>query len=174
MLDVSVSYNRYKFLGYEFLTWLWFMIETDPSRLKEAVPDLDSLYIGNRVKLENSRNRMLETVTIKGDEAGLEEGILALKKGAKVTELNLVCTIKDHLWQFTIKGESLHFSDVKTPSTGPMENQTDLEGKILEKAYLYEQAIRLVDNLYKTYLSSRLTSNWKQQVMPKIKGWIYA
>lgn len=29
MLDVSVSYDRYKFLGYEFLTWLWFLIEKD-------------------------------------------------------------------------------------------------------------------------------------------------
>lgn len=174
MLDVSVSYNRYKFLGYEFLTWLWFMVETDSTRFKETVLKLDSLHIGNRIKLENSRNRMLETITIKGDEAGLEEGMLALQKGAVVTELNMVCTINGYTWQFTIKGESLHLSDLKTPATGPMEEKTDMEGKILEKAYLYEEVIRLVDNLYKTYLTSRLSSDWNQQVIPKIKGWIYA
>ena len=174
MLDVSVSYNRYKFLGYEFLTWLWFMVESDPKRLQETVSKLDSLHIGNRVKLENSRNRLLETITIKGDEAGLEEGMLALRKGAKVTELNLVCIIDDYTWQFTIKGESLHLTDLKTPATGPMEDQTDMEGKILEKAYLYEEAIRIVDNLYKTFLTERLSSNWKQTVMTKISGWIYA
>lgn len=174
MLDVSVSYHRYKFLGYEFLTWLWFMMDTDPTGLQDTASKLDSLDIGNRVKLENSRHRMLETVTIKGDEAGLEEAKLALQKGAKVTELNLVCTIDGYTWHFTIKGESFHLTDVKTPATGPMEHQTDMEGRILEKAFLYEELFRLVDNLYKTYLTARLSSDWKQRVMPKITGWIYA
>jgi hypothetical protein len=150
------------------------MVESDPIRLQETVSKLDSLHIGNRVKLENSRNRLLETIIIKGDEAGLEEGMLALRKGAKVTELNLVCTLDSHNWQFTIKGESLHLADVKTPATGPMEDQSDMEGKIIEKAYLYEEAIRIVDNLYKTFLAERLSSDWKQRIMTKIKRWIYA
>jgi hypothetical protein len=34
MLDVSVSYNRYKFLGHEFLTWLWFLMEKNRSFLQ--------------------------------------------------------------------------------------------------------------------------------------------
>src|SRR4030043_36420 len=89
MLDVSVSYNRYKFIGHEFLTWLWFLIEKNPDILKQLNPDLVSLEIGNRVMLENTTRDSLETITIKGDDAGMEEGILALKKGAVVTELNL-------------------------------------------------------------------------------------
>ncbi len=174
MLDVSVSYNRYKFLGHEFLTWLWFMIETNPERFKETLSKLDSLHIGNRIKLENNRNRMLETITIKGDEAGLEEGILALRKGAVVTELNLACIINDYTWQFTIKGDSFHLTDLRTPSTGPMEAQTDIEGKVLEKAYLYEEVMRCIDNLYRIYLEERLSPTWNQRAIPKIKAWIYS
>ena len=30
MLDLAVAYNRYRFLGDEFLTWLWYTIENDP------------------------------------------------------------------------------------------------------------------------------------------------
>src|SRR4030042_480534 len=78
MLDVSVSYNRYKFIGHEFLTWLWFLIEKNPDLLKQLNPDLVSLEIGNRVMLENSTRDSLETITIKGDDAGMEEGIMAL------------------------------------------------------------------------------------------------
>ena len=40
MLDVAVAYNRFKFLGDEFLTWLWFIIEQDPAYLKIADQDL--------------------------------------------------------------------------------------------------------------------------------------
>ena len=49
------------------------------------------LEIGNRVVLVNQIDEdALETVTIKGDQAWLEEGLLALQKGAVVTEINLV------------------------------------------------------------------------------------
>jgi len=44
MLDVSVAYNRYKFLGHEFLTWLWFMIETDKDTLISPEEDLEDIY----------------------------------------------------------------------------------------------------------------------------------
>ena len=52
MLDIAVAYNRFKFLGDEFLTWLWFVIEQDPSVLRNADPDLKSFEIGNRIVLE--------------------------------------------------------------------------------------------------------------------------
>jgi len=90
MLDVSVSYDRYKFLGYEFLTWLWFVMENQQDILKESDKELVSLDIGNCIVLENNKNDSTESITIKGDKAGLEEGILSLHKGAVVTELNLI------------------------------------------------------------------------------------
>ena len=89
MLDIAVAYNRYKFLGNEFLTWLWFMIETDQKRLRRYDPDLVSLNIGSRLVLENTHNNDKETITIKGEDANLEEGLLALTKGAVVTEIHL-------------------------------------------------------------------------------------
>ena len=65
MLDVSVSYNRYKFIGYEFLTWLWFMIENEPEKLQAKAKNLDSLAIGNRMVIEKRRkDEILETITI--------------------------------------------------------------------------------------------------------------
>ena len=90
MLDVAVAYNRYKFLGEEFLTWLWFVIEKDQKFIKDFDQDFVGLEVGNRVVFENRSKESDERITIKGDGGGLEEGILALKKGALVTELNMV------------------------------------------------------------------------------------
>jgi hypothetical protein len=86
MLDVSVSYNRYKFLGYEYLTWLWFVVETDQDRITNLEQGPVSMEIGNRMVLEKKKKDARETITIKGDDAGLEEGMLALRKGALVAE----------------------------------------------------------------------------------------
>jgi hypothetical protein len=73
MLDVAVAYNRYKFIGEEFLTWLWYIIDTSQNRLKSIDNEIDSLEIGNRIVIENRKNESTERITIKGDNAGLEE-----------------------------------------------------------------------------------------------------
>ena len=117
MLDVAVAYNRYKFLGEEFLTWLWYVIENDQNLIKNFDKDFVALEVGNRIVFENRRNDSDERITIKGDRANLEEGILALKKGGLVTELNMIYRSGEFRWQFTVKGESLNISSLITPKT---------------------------------------------------------
>jgi hypothetical protein len=172
MLDVAFAYNRFKFLGDEFLTWLWFIIATDPGYVKPFFPEPSSLEIGNRIVLENRTQQAIESIIIKGDDANLEEGILALRKGAVVTEINLCFKSGDQEWRFTIKGESLNLSGFKTPFTGPVESAEDVEGAVLEKAYLYEQAIRFIDSLFKSFIKLRLSNHWQNKVIPLIKKWL--
>ena len=97
MLDVAVAYNRYKFIGNEFLTWLWFTIETNQSLFKNVDETITSLCVGNRIVFENNRHEVSETLSIKGNDAGLEKGLLSLRKGAVVVELNLSCTMGDQI-----------------------------------------------------------------------------
>jgi len=171
MLDIAVSYNRYKFLGDEFLTWLWFMIETDQNRLCRYDPDLVSLNIGSRMVLENTRNNAKETVTIKGQDANLEEGLLALKKGAVVTEIHLSYKSGDQHWQFNLKGESLNISNLKLPETGPVETPEDLEGAVIEKIYLIEKVVGLVNNLFSHFIKLRISNEWRNQTVFRIRNW---
>ena len=174
MLDVAVSYNRYKFLGYEYLTWLWFLIENNQDKISKLNQEPASLQIGNRVVLENRQNDMAESITIKGDDAGLEEGILALRKGAVVTELNLSYETGDQEWRFTVRAESLHIVGLKCPQTGSVESQEDLEGAVLEKLYLYDKAIQLTDNLFKEFITLRVSEDWDKKVVPLMRQWIYS
>lgn len=175
MLDVSVSYNRYKFLGYEFLTWLWFAIENDRVDLNNGTQDsMSSLVIGNRIVLENKKGSRSESVTIKGDDAGLEEGVLALGKGSMVTELNLCYKVNETEWRFTVKAESLHIGSLRCPATGAIESPKDMEGAILEKVYLCEKAFSLLDNLYEKFIKLRVAENWSKKTVPAIRKWIKA
>ena len=174
MLDVSVSYNRYKFLGHEFLTWLWFLIDKEPSIIKVLDPDLVSLEVGNRIVLENKNNDSVESITIEGDDAGLEEGILALRKGAVVTELNLQYQSGDLKWRFTLKGESFNVSSLKSPDTGPVETDGDIAGAVLEKAFLYEKVITLIDTMFNHFIRLRVSDDWNVKVVRSMKQWINA
>jgi len=174
MLDISFAYSRYKFLGNEFLTWLWFIVENDRERLKRIEKDLVYLNIGNRIVLENKINDAVETITILGDDAGLEEGIISLGKGAVVTEINLLFKSGDNEWRFTIKGESMNISNLKIPETAIVESSEDIEGMVLEKAYLYEKATKLIDNLFNEFIKLRVSGKWSESIVPEIRKWIHS
>ena len=172
MLDVAVAYDRYRFVGEEFLTWLWFVIEKDQDLIRKFDPDFIALEVGNRMVFENRRNESGERITIKGDGAGLEEGILTLKKGALVAEFNLVYKSAELSWQFSLKGESLNFSGLNMPDTGAPESEEDLEGAVLEKIYLYEKLVKVFENIYNHFIKLRLSDTWNTKTVPEIGTWI--
>lgn len=175
MLDVSVAYNRYKFLGYEFLTWVWYLIDinSDISELTKDESDAAvDLRIGSRIVLEKQTTDTVEKITIKGDDAGLEEGRIALRKGALVTELHLQFGKNDQVWTFNIKGESLNISTLKAPDTGPVENKEDIEGVVLEKIYLYYEIINFIIKLYHFFIDVRLSPDWEASILADMRKWI--
>jgi hypothetical protein len=172
MLDVAVAYNRYKFLGEEFLTWLWYVIEKDQNLIKNFDKDFVALEVGNRIVFENRRKESDERVTIKGDEANLEEGALALKKGGLVTELNMVYRSGELKWQFTVKGESLNISSLITPKTDLPDSNEDIEGAVLEKIFLYERVVALLDYLFKHFSKLRVSSSWQSKAVSKMIDWV--
>jgi hypothetical protein len=171
LLDIAVAYNRYKFLGNEFLTWLWFIIETGQKQLRRHDADLVSIAVGNRMVLENIQNNAKETVTIKGDNAGMEEGRLAIRKGAVVSEIHLSYKTGPQHFEFSLKGESLNISSLKLPETGPVETPEDLEGVVLEKIYLIEKVVELVNRLFSHFVHLRLSNAWDSQIMAQIRKW---
>jgi hypothetical protein len=170
MLDVSLTYYRYGFLGSEFLTWLWFyIVTTDHDKLFDNKNEI--IEIGNKIVLERKTNDAVEKVTIKGKDPGLEEGILSLKKGAVVKELNLLYRKEDKEWSFTLTGENLSLSNLKTPDIGFIETKKDVEGFVVEKIFLYDSLYFLVDGLYKKFIKLRVSSGWIN-VVSEMNKWI--
>lgn len=173
MLDIAVSYNRYKFLGNEFLTWLWYSIDSENEQFSDSSNTPFLFTIGNRIVLENIiEDNTIETLTIKGDNAGLEEGLLALKKGSVVTELSLSLIYLEQTWEFNLKGESFNFSGFKYPETEKIEKKEDLEGAVLEKIYLSGKAVELVESVFVSFLRYRISEDWNTRILPDIQKWV--
>ena len=172
MLDVAVAYNRYRFLGNEFLTWLWFMIDTDQDQLGKFVEEMTALEIGNRIDLENRRDQKIERITIKGDDADLKEGYLALRKGALVTDVNLVFRSASFQWQFNVKGESLNISALRAPETATVENEEGLQGAVLEKIALHERITQLLETAFRRFVHLRTSDAWHGSTTSQIRQWL--
>jgi len=170
MLDVSLTFYRYGFLGSEFLTWLWFyIVNSDQDKLLDNKKVF--IEIGNKIVLERKTNDGVEKVTIKGKDAGLEEGMVSLKKGAVVKELNLIYRKEEKEWSFTVTGENLSLSNLKTPDIGFIESKKDVDGFVVEKIFLYDSLYFLIDGLYKKFIKLRVSTGWPN-VVADINKWI--
>jgi hypothetical protein len=172
MLDLAVAYNRYRFLGDEFLTWLWYVMEKDPDVLTAADPDCAALGVADRLVLENRKTKSVERITIKGDEAGLEEGRLALRKGALVAEMGLVFDTNQNQWRFSLKGESLNIGSLKTPGHVAPQSPEEFEGYLIEKADLINKIVVFIEKIFKTFIKSRVSPTWSTKTVPEIKNWM--
>jgi len=176
MLDIATAYNKYSFLGNEFLTWLWYLVETDQdittlSGSEEPV----TLEIGNSLVLENNLGeKSKERITIKGDQAGLEEGTTALKKGAQVTDINLICKIGEEDYKFSIKGESFNLTGLKTPSIDTSASEDEIEGQVIEKTYLLLKVTQVIDTLFLKYIEKRIADDFKSTEFKAIAAWIHS
>ena len=174
MLDIATGYNKYKFLGNDYLTWIWFLIEKNKNissiiNSKDAV----SFEVGNSLVLENRLgDKSKEKITIKGDQAGLEEGTTALKKGAFVTQINLICKINEDEYKFTIKGESFNITGLKTPKINLSKGEDEIEGVILEKAFFGFKIFEVIDTLFLKYIEQRTSDEWNHKGLQDIKNWI--
>ncbi len=175
MLDIAIAYNKYKFLGNEFLTWLWYIIDSGQN-LNDLIKIKDksiNIEIGNSIVLENSSNDgSIEKISIKGNDAGFEEGRTALRKGAVVIEINLILKIDENEFKFNIKGESFNLTGLKTPIIGKVEKNSDIEGAVLEKIFLYNMPIEIIDTLFIKFIKKRLSEQWKTVDINGIKNWM--
>ncbi|MCP4671482.1 MAG: hypothetical protein GY857_09260 [Desulfobacula sp.] len=174
MLDIATAYNKYKFIGNDYLTWIWFLIEKHKniSSLINS-KDLITLEVGNSIVLENRLgDKSKEKITIKGDQAGLEEGTTALKKGAFVTQINLICKINEDEYKFSIKGESFNITGLKTPKIDLSKSDDETEGVVLEKAFLSFKIFKVIDTLFFKYIDQRTSDDWNNEGLQEIKNWI--
>ncbi len=173
MLDIAVAYNKYKFTGYEFLTWIWYLTENDYDFIKNQLTDIKDIYIGDKIIIENFKDETSEKITINGDKANLDEGAVALKKGALVTEMKIVLkTNDDKELVFTIKGESLDINGFKIVRHKSSTLPDEIEGSVIEKGYFIEFLTKIVDKLFQKFIYLRISSEWQKDQMLKISSWI--
>ncbi|MEJ5359999.1 MAG: hypothetical protein WHT06_15175 [Desulfobacterales bacterium] len=172
MLDLSIAYHRYRFLGDEFLTWLWHGIETRAADLCALAPEINAIEIADRMVIENRTGQSKEKITIKGDHAGLEEAKLALRKGAWVSEMALLLRTAEDEYRLTIRGENLNLSGMKIPSAAGGTSPEELETAFLERLDHLIKITDFIDKIFYFYLSERISAKWKSLYLPSMRKWL--
>ncbi|MBW2651384.1 MAG: recombination-associated protein RdgC [Deltaproteobacteria bacterium] len=147
--------------GREFLTWLWFKSEERGGSI--MIPDkgdAEVIFL-QKIVLESGEGEYSETVACRGLHADLEEGKSALRKGKKGNEQ----------FEFTFKADAFCFQALRLPVSEDMDEE-NREGRILERIYLVEIAMKTMEQLFALFLEKRLSPQWKSEELPNMKKWL--
>ncbi len=157
-----------RFLGREFLLWLWFYSEQHNSTFNLEHYGEIELFIDDKLVLEpifGEGNRH----SLSGyDPATSPEAALALLLNKIPSEAKFKILHQDRAWAFSLKGDDLQLRSLKIPE---ILSSSD-EEKIAERLYLIEEIEQILLALFSLFLKQRISPQWPQDLQ-LIQQWIH-
>lgn len=160
-----------RFLGFEFLTWLWFYAEQ--AREPLVLPDnrVAEVHLGERLVLMLPGEGR-EKVVCTTQANALHEARTALRQGKLVEELQIFLRVADNEYLLTLDSSLWAVKGLKTPKQLPDYAEEDVDGRFLEKMYFLEEVSTVINMVYGKFLAERLGPGWDSDSMPLLKQWI--
>ena len=164
-----------RFLGQEFLTWLWWKSEERGGVV--ALPGEGDIVVvfEKHMLLEYGEGDSNESLICRGLQTELQEARTGLTMGKKLEQARIQLVYNDYEWNFTMAAALMEFRNVKLPKTGGesqgADNPEEREGMILERIHLFEELVRVVLELYRVFLELRVGEGWRDELL-KIREWV--
>jgi hypothetical protein len=166
-----------RFLGQEFLTWLWWKSEERGGTIELPTMGDVTVVFEKHMLLEFGEGESSEKIICSGLQAELQEARTGLQMGKKLEQARIVIGHKNYEYSFTLAAALMEFRNVRLPKTEATEsdrgeNPEEVEGMILERIFLFEELIRLVNIIFLKFLQLRLSEDWRDELM-KVREWIH-
>ena len=158
-------------LGEEFLTWLWFQSDVVPGAFVNKEGHPFSVSMEQRIVVQGGQGDAKDTATVAGTLSPLTEARFGLGKGKKVTRATIRLEEDDLVFQFTLKAGDFTLGSLKLPKVEKPAEDEDPDAMLLERFYLMEVCLGLLESLYATFLRLRLSADWSETVQ-EITAWI--
>ena len=188
--------EKRRFVGREFMLWLWFESEVFEGTLSTAEHGSFGMWIEKSLSLSAGK----ETTRIKGAyPAGSREAKEALLRGKLPEMCGLHVSLRDQETSFTLKAEQLAITGLRLPTV--LGNAEDEAPKLLdepgpparakgkkkpksddpsdeaheafyERMHLTREVESLLEALYRDFLALRLGAAWEGVVVPALQTWV--
>jgi len=158
--------EKRRFVGREFLLWLWF--ESEIFEGEQTTGDLGSfaLWLEKQIILSVLKEKSRFSGKAPSATPEAREG-LQLGKLPETAYLRLSRGEEDY--GFTLKADTLAFSAVTVPSILRDEKHE----QFYERMRLVEELEALIESLYGDFLRLRLGAAWNSVVMPAMTEWVH-
>lgn len=166
-----------RFIGQEFLTWLWF--KSDERGGSVELPGKGDIIVvfEKHMLLEYGEGESNEKCICSGLQTELQEARTGLRMGKKLEQARIQLVQGDYEYNLTMAGALMEFRNVKLPKTAATEEESNnpeaIEGMILERIFLFEELVRIVNELFRLFLEVRTGAGWREE-LARIRAWIHA
>jgi hypothetical protein len=172
MSGLAEKVESRRFLGREWLTWLWLESELFEGRFDVEGIGTRELYFEKAITLETPADSGAdkESSRLTGlAPTGREEAKEALRQGKLPVSAKVVVARGDQTFSCTVKADALGLSGVKIPALLKEEG----DDPFFERIGLIEELEGLLDALFRAFLAVRLSKSWAAVAMPAMKAWAW-
>ena len=164
-MDLVDLIEKRRFLGREFLVFLWFESELFDGQIPVDGFGPCELRLEKWITLSCDK----EQARLKGVMPSADpEAHQALRQGKLPAQARLRVTVGELEYAFSFQADTLALAAVKIPSV--VKDEADEQ--FYERMYLVEELESLVAALYAKFIAIRLSTAWEQQVLPAIRAWV--
>ncbi len=164
-----------RFIGQEFLTWLWWKSEERGGAVE--LPGRGDIIVvfEKHMLLEVGEGESSEKIICSGLQTELQEARTGLKMGKKLEQARIQIMFNDYEFNFTFAAALMEFRSVRLPKTAGQEgndnNPEEQEGMTLERIYLFEELVKIMDELFTLFITLRISPEWREELL-KIRSWV--
>lgn len=175
-MDLVDIISEKKFLGQEFLTWLWYKSEERGGAVDfEGRGDI-LVTFEKYMLLEYGEGEASDKMICRGLQTELKEARTGLRTGKKLEQARIHLAKGDYEWNFTLIATLLEFRNLKCPKTmteaeEAANDPAAVEGKILERVGLIEEVSKTVDGLFRMFLKVRIGPSWPGELR-RVQAWV--
>ena len=173
-MDLVDLIQEKRFLGQEFLAWLWYKAEERGGNVD--VPGMGDILVAfeKHMMLEYGEGDVSEKVICRGLQTELKEARAGLSLGKKPEQARIRLARGEYEFHVTLAAATMEFRNVKLPKSvdgaDEGDDQASMEGRLLERIGFFEQLTEIVNELFKMFIDIRASSLWSEELQ-KIREW---
>lgn len=169
-MDLLENIETKRFLGREFLIWLWFESELFESQASAHGVGEFELLLEKQIVLEAGGQKDKEQSKLRGaNPASTPEAREALRQGKTPTSASLRLRRNEQEFSFVFNADAFTLSGVKLPA---LLNDKEDE-PFYERISLMEDLEAHIEALYGDFVILRSSDAWDRLVMPALLRWAH-
>lgn len=171
-MDLSLVERENTILGQDFLTWLWFKTDSDNVLFKLKDNRTFTLHMEQKLSVQGGEGETKATATVTSPAGEMSEAKTGLSTGKKVHKAQLLFSMDQDEWLVTISAADFGLSGLKTPKISTKDDEgDDPDSKFLEKIFLVERCLEMLDIVFTQFLTLRMSKDWVEEAA-RVKLWI--
>lgn len=169
-MDLLENIEGRRFLGREFLVWMWFESELFEAQTSAHGVGEFELLFEKQITLESGGKKDKEQSKLRGaNPAATPEAREALRQGKTPTMASLRLRRDDQEFSFQFNADAFSLSGAKLPS---VINEKDDE-PFFDRISLIEDLEGYIEALYADFSLLRSSEAWSKLVMPALLRWVF-